>query len=347
VSLALLAGCTVLGPKAITSGRQAYSEAIVQTNSQQLLSAVIRMRYAEHSSMLAVASVTANVRVVAESGLQLGFGDDDSYAGNLIPFSGGFVYEENPTISYVPVKGEEYIHSLMAPVSITALAQLTGSVADSDYIFDALISNVNGIYNPAFDFPGAEPDPRFDRFVAIVIDLIRSNRLHWLEDPGGPNEFNLVIDQFRTDHAADVEELMAILGLPLPADTSEKLTIPVFLALDGRDDGSIGVVTRSAFKLMEILAGAIEVPDEDQRRGVALPYPPPAPVGRNLKIHYSDGRPDAASVAVPYRNGWFYIDETDLDTKRYFRLLSVMFSVAVSKSSAVQSGPVLTVPVSR
>ena len=116
--VALLAGCSVVGPKAVLSGRMAYIEAINETNNQQLLKAVVDNRYSERGNLLAVASVTANVRVRTNTGVQLGFGDSDDYAGNLVPFSAGAVYEENPTISYVPVEGEKYTAQPFSPVPL-------------------------------------------------------------------------------------------------------------------------------------------------------------------------------------------------------------------------------------
>jgi len=83
----LLTGCAVVGPTAIRNGRLAYNEAITETNNQQLLMAVIQNRYEETGSMLGVVSVTANVRVRSRAGIQLGFGDSDNYAGNLVPFN--------------------------------------------------------------------------------------------------------------------------------------------------------------------------------------------------------------------------------------------------------------------
>jgi hypothetical protein len=45
----------------------------------------------EQGSLLAVASVTANVSVRSSAGFQAGFGNDRSYEGNLVPISGGVV----------------------------------------------------------------------------------------------------------------------------------------------------------------------------------------------------------------------------------------------------------------
>ena len=54
-----------------------------------------------------------------------------------------------------------------------------------------------------------------------------------------------------------------------------------------------------------------------------------------------------AAVAVPYRDGWYFIDETDQATKRFFRLLSALWSVSIAEGTTHAAAPVLTVPVSR
>ena len=148
----LLAGCTMVGPSALRNGRLAYNEAISETNNQQMLMFAIQNRYEESGSLLAVASITANVSITTSAGLQLGLGDKANYSGNLVPFSTGAVYEENPTISYTPVVGAEYARQVFSPVSIAVLSQLTGTLANPAGIYSALVSSVNGIRNPDFQF---------------------------------------------------------------------------------------------------------------------------------------------------------------------------------------------------
>jgi hypothetical protein len=70
-------------------------------------------------------------------------------------------------------------------------------------------------------------------------------------------------------------------------------------------------------------------------------------VGEKLRIRYVRTRPNNAAVDVAYRGGWFYIDEKDQATKRYFRLLTTLWSVEIAESTANTAAPVLTIPVSR
>lgn len=342
----LLTGCSIVGPTAIRNGRLLYNEAISQTNSEQMLLAVIHNRYMEEISMLMVSSVTANVQIVTRADVQLGFGDDGDYSGNLVPFSAGTIYEENPTISYTPASGARYMSQLSAPIPIAVLARLSG-VAHPAPVYGALIASVNGIRNPDFLYESERADPRFERAITLMARLVQVNRLHWIGAPGKAEIVSLVLVRDEQEEQHEVDELLQLLGLPL-ADHPGTIEIPVSLALHGRDSGGIGITTRSVVRLGEILSAAVEVPSSDLDTGVAADYPPRGPAGADLRIRYSRSKPDLASVAVPYRDGWFYIDDRDQATKRFFRILVALWSAALADASAHgAAAPVLTVPVSR
>ncbi|MGE0621917.1 MAG: hypothetical protein AB7I04_10035 [Pseudomonadales bacterium] len=344
---ALLCGCTIAGPRTIGSGRIAYNEAIAETGSEQMLTALVRSRYGRQTSLLSVASVTANVRITAGSSIQLRFGDGDNYDGNLVPLTAHAIYEENPTISYVPVAGQRYISQLTTPVGMQVLASLSAAYFDPEPVFRVLIASVNGIRNPDFLFPGNEADPRFDRLVEILSSLTRRQRLHWVEDPDHPERYSMVIE---TGDAATFEqagELISLLGLDGPSREERPLVLPVSLAIDGRPTGGVGILTRSVMRLAELLAAAVEVPADDLAAGTTLVYPPLGPAGQGLRVRAAASRPAGAAVAVPHGDHWFYIDDDDLATKGYFRLLTALWSVSIAESTSGTPGPVLTVPVSR
>lgn len=344
----MLTGCTVVGPTALRSGRLAYNEAIIETDNQQMLLAVVRNRYGENSNLLAVASVTANVTVTTSSGIQLGFGDDDSYAGNLVPLAVGAVYEENPTISYVPVGGARYAEQLLSPIPLAVLARLTATLADPTYIYGALVASANGIQNPDFVFFPDDRDTRFSRFALIMTRLTQAQRLHWIEDLRHTGHFSIVIDRYAPAHTDDVDELLNLLGLPAPENRSTQIVLPVSLALHGRESDAVGITTRSVVDLMEMLSAAVELPQADQRTGVAVTYPPAGAAGSDLRVRYSTTKPERAAVAVQYRDGWFYIAETDQAAKQFFRLMAMLWSATMVENAARGSAaPVLTVPVSR
>jgi hypothetical protein len=326
----------------------AYNEAITETNNQQMLMVLVHNRYEETHSLLAVSSVTANVSATSSAAIQAGFGSSDSYDGNLVPFSGGFVYEENPTISYSPVSGETYLRQLMSPVPIPVFAHITHSMPYPEYSYDMLLSSVNGIRSPAFLFGSQQEDPRFERFVVLMTDLTHSHSLHWSRGADDPRDVTLVLEPETQKDRAMTAELLALLGLEGLNATSERLVIPVFLAISDADHDGIGIVTRTIHELVEISSAAVQVPDRDQRSGVAAAVPRPGRAGRQLKIYYSEDRPERAYVMLEYRDGWFFIDEADQATKRYFKLLGSLWSSAMAETLGNKAAsPVLTVPVSR
>jgi hypothetical protein len=247
------------------------------TASHKMLMAVIHNRYLETGSLLAVASVTANVRVRAGVEAQLGFGNTDNYSGNLVPFSASTIYEENPTICYTPAAGEKYIRQVMTPLPVSALAQLAGASANPAPVYNLLVSSVNGIYNQEFLYSPAGPDPRFSRFVSILSELTRMNRLHWIEDPRHTGNFSIVINHHEPIYTDEIKELLQLLGLPASKADSSTVILPVSLAHDGRDSGGIGIATRSVYRLVEILSAAVEIPEQDKANGVTADYPPLGP----------------------------------------------------------------------
>lgn len=108
------AGCNVVGPSAISNGRGTYNAVINQTEDEQILTLLVRQRYDETLGLLAVSSVTASIRVGASVGANAGIGPESGYEGNLVPLSAGAAYEENPTISYIPLRGEQFVERMLA-----------------------------------------------------------------------------------------------------------------------------------------------------------------------------------------------------------------------------------------
>ena len=347
VFCALFNGCAVVGPDAIRGGRLAYNQAITETNNQQMLMVLVHNRYEETNQLLAVSSVTANVSVSSSARIEAGFGDSDDYDGNLVPFSGGFVYEENPTISYTPIAGETYIRQLMAPIPLAVVAQIAQSLPYSEFAYSMLVASVHDIRNPAFLYGDQQDDPRFDRFTDLMSTLTYRHCLHWANDERNPSGVEMVIDA-AGECAEPARGLANLLAFDSGGRQGEHLRVPVTPWFDRAGPGSIGLATRSIWNLVEILSAVVEVPPADERAGWAAPFPRPGRTGRDLRIAYATSRPENAYVAVEHGDGWFYIDRSDLDTKRYFKLLSSLWSAAMAKSLGANTGaPVLTVPVSR
>jgi hypothetical protein len=344
----LLAACTVVGPSAIHSGRLAYNAAISETNNQQMLMVLVNNRYGESNHLLNIASVTANVSVSSSGSIQAGFGSKSNYEGGLVPFTGGVVYEENPTISYVPVTGEKYFRQISTPVSVDVVARLVGTRYDPLFIYLALVNSVNDIRNAPFLFNEQTPDLRFTEFTGLMTELSRSHNVRWYaESPQGPG-FVISSRGASSVQSDSLETLLGLIGLSAPNIGVAPLYVPVVAGISAASDGALRIETRSMLQLLEIMSSCVEVPANDVDSGVASSFPRGGGFADLFRVRYASSKPESAYVAVEHRKGWFYIHEEDQNSKLAFKLLESLWSAAMSNTLDTRhSAPLLTVPVSR
>jgi hypothetical protein len=95
----------------------------------------------------------------------------------------------------------------------------------------------------------------------------------------------------------------------------------------GRDD-EIDMMTRSMLQIM------LEFTAIDQAAG-ALSGPP-------LRVVVTDTPPQDAYVAVQYDRRWFWIADTDIQSKNTFAIIMLLFSIADTGVKGL--APIVTIP---
>jgi hypothetical protein len=346
--LCTFSGCSVVGPASINMGRASYNEAINSTEDEQMLLTIVKGCYGETFSLLAVSGVVANVRFRTNAAVQVGFGSGENYAGNLVPFSGGLVYEENPTITYEPVYGEHYLRQLMSPIPLDLLVLSVRAGRQSAQQYTMLVKRINNLRNPDYlDAPYAQPDPRFQRFVELNMELDKAGVLDILADPREEVPFDILIRDYVPAYSEKVREYLSLLGIPMPVDESKNIILPVYFAVKGRDLHGIAISTRSTADLIQILRATVKIPQEHADAGLAMNYPRPGLAGKDIHIHASKDKPKRAAVAVKHRGYWFYIDDTDMRSKLFYKTVRALWSVSIAASGDRRTAPVLTIPASR
>jgi hypothetical protein len=116
----------------------------------------------------------------------------------------------------------------------------------------------------------------------------------------------------------------------------------------------IKVRMRSFYSVLNLLAYGIIVPptdEEEDRVFTKALYEKAVSEGRavdlseKFTVHSSKGdRPANAFVAVKHRDVWFYVDDRDYASKRFFNAIYDLFNMEIAPSSG-GGGPILTVPV--
>lgn len=344
--LCALFGCTMVGPKSISMGRADYNEAINKTENEQMLLAIVKGRYGETFSLLAVSGVAANVRFNTNARVEAGFGPKDISGENLL--IGGFAYEENPTITYAPVQGEEYLRQILSPIPLDILVLSIRNYINSATNLLMLTNRINDMRNPDFlVVPSAEHDPRFERFVELFMELSNAGVLDTVAVPEKDHPYNILITGYAPAYSEKVREYLTLLGLQMPTDKSKDILLPVHLSVKGRESDGIAISTRSTIDLIQILQASVEIPQEHASEGLAINYPKLGLVGKDIHIYTSKDEPERAAVAVNYRGYWFYIDDTDMKTKLFYKIVRSLWSVSIAASADQGATPVLTLPVSR
>lgn len=336
-------GCTTVGPQAIATGRNVYTEVINRTEDEQILNALVRLRYNETFGLLSVASVTASLRFRAQAATDIGIGDSRNYAGNLVPLSAGVAYEENPTISYVPLSGEEFMRRMLSPISLSEWVLMAGPVKRKGLLLALAVDRINRLRNP---LPGdGLPSPEFARFVELYGQLRRADVLDIVQAPatGEMPTYYWNIHDYENAHDS-VREFLDLLGIDAKTDGSA-IILPVLESV-GRSATAIHLQTRSVYDVLQIYGAGIEVPSAHLEAGIVEPLISSELYGRKLvKIRTSETPPNDATVQIRFRDWWFYIDATDTQSKRAFGFLRTFIGVRLADPAAAQRAPVLTVPV--
>lgn len=348
LSLLVLAlqGCSSVGPAALSNGRPAYNAMINKTEDQQILSMIVRQRYDETFGMLVVSSVTASLRVGLSVGANVGIGPDSAYEGNLVPLSAEAIYEENPTISYVPMRGEQFIQRMLAPISAEQALLLSRMSTDEVEVLRLLVRRANGIANPMFSSkPVIGDNGAFDKFIDLYVRLRESGRLDIVRS--SDNQYKLLIHDYTEDESREVAELLRTLRIVRIPDGPGPVAVPLRFFLGEPQPDGIDLETPSALEVIEAAASGVDVPDDHLSEGLARMPVTHADPTRILTIHSSRDFPSYASVAILHKGWWFFVDGRDSQSKRAFLILRTLIGLRLDEGASGQAAPVLTVPVAR
>ena len=143
-------GCS-LGPRSLMHSRLRYNDAVKTTSEQQLLLNIVRLRYVDTPSSLAISSIADQQEVVAGLGIvpfftSAGAGDVGSYRNSILPqaqLSG----TTRPTLSYTPLDDEEFTRRLFSPISLEGAAYLSKTTWPIATVFRLYLENLNWVSN--------------------------------------------------------------------------------------------------------------------------------------------------------------------------------------------------------
>ncbi len=336
--LVFLTGCAAYGPKTIARDRFDYSGGLATSWKNQMLLNIVKMRYMDTPVFLDVTSVINSYTLQSEVNLGLTFKQPS--AENSQTLGGKALYSDRPTITYSPLMGQNFMKTLLTPTKPEVIFTLIQIGWRADALMRISVKSINSVFNQGSkgsDQP--DTDPRF----ASVISAFRRIQL---SDSIGmkmkPNESGVTPLIFFRRNASeevlkDIRYLRETLGLDPDA---EELSLR-FASVSAHNK-ELAVLTRSMLEVLIAVSAGVEVPQEDVETNRASPGPTDQGVDPLVLIRSGKEEPKDAFVAIPYRDLWFWVEDTDLDSKRMFTFLVVLFTLTESGDSA--PGPVITIP---
>ena len=338
--LILLAGCSGIGPSTVDRDRFDYVNALSNSWKKQMLLNLVKIRYLDAPVFLDVSSVISQYAI--EGKINLGASWNDPILGDSQMLGGSGKYTDRPTITYTPLTGDKFSRSLMTPIPIRAFLFLIQSDYPVDFLFRIAVQTVNGIDNRfGPKMIGRSADPKFYRLIEALRRIQRSGGLGMRVKPIGKKQAVVVFfrSKLSDEIAKDINTVQQILGL-----SPEAKEIRAIYGAFAADDREIAILTRSMLQIMIELASYIDVPAKDIKEGrVALSSDENVPgIPPLIRIQSDVSRPENALVTIPYRDNWFWIDDTDLASKRIFSFLMMLFSL--TETGEKYSVPIVTVP---
>ncbi|MEI8385071.1 MAG: hypothetical protein WCF51_03790 [Nitrosomonadaceae bacterium] len=137
VAVAILSGC--VSPMALNRAVISYDEAVTDAGSQQLLINIVRAARNQPIHFTGVSNIAATFNFHLNAGANPAPG---GLAGAvMMPIFGGSI-SENPTISIVPIEGEEFTKRLLTPFPQSKLTLLLRQRYDIDLLLRMMAQEV-------------------------------------------------------------------------------------------------------------------------------------------------------------------------------------------------------------
>jgi hypothetical protein len=345
VVLALLSGCTSIGPHSVARDRFDYTTAVADSWKRQMLLNIVKIRYGDAPIFLDVASIINQYQLTtdlnASFGWQFPFGPGVGPANTQrVGVDANFV--DRPTITYSPLTGEKFARNLMTPVKPATVMSLVEGGYPIDLVFRMMVHSVNGIQN---QFGGSarvrKADPEFYTFLEKLRKVQSSGAVALRVKKTEDRDALMMVFRKRVDPEMEREGREARRMIGLKEDGGE---FRVVYGSAPVNDEEVALLTRSIIEILSDISSTVEVPAEhvtEKRAAPTFETEGAGLKGPMIRILSSRERPVDDFAAVPYRDRWFWIDDRDYQSKKLFSFL--MFVMTLTETGGKEGAPIVTI----
>jgi hypothetical protein len=318
--LAGLFGCSSIGPGTLGPDRVDYIQEVSESWKKQMLLNIVKLRYFDPPTFLDVSSV------INQYGMENQVNASMSWAWPMPSTSareagiGGYSrYSDKPTITYTPLSGQKFTKNLLTPIPPTAVVSLIQNGWPIDLIFSLTVKTVNGVSSTSVGGGSSDSDKaEFKQLIEALRTVQQAGvtdiRLDRVDDK---ETIVMVISDtsVKESYRGQIETIRRILNVKSDTDTYAI----VFGSL-ARSDKEIALMTRSMLEIMFEMGARVEVPEKhvaEKRVHATALYDEIESLG--TRIHSGQDKPKDVFTAVKYQGHWFWIDNTDINSKRTLR----------------------------
>ncbi len=137
-----VSGC--VGPKAVRYTRMRYNEVFRDTNDEQLLINIVRLRYADSPVFVDLPNITSQFEIAGQGNYLGGYGNQTPGRASL--GLGGLSARDTPTLSYHPREGREIAKALLTPLSPDLLIVVNAG-ANLEQLLLFAMNDINDVPN--------------------------------------------------------------------------------------------------------------------------------------------------------------------------------------------------------
>lgn len=337
-----LFGCAGIGPTTISRDRFDYNAAISDSWKRQMLYNLVKIRYGDAPIFLDVSSVISQYQVAGQISLGATINNSPWSTSETLGATGNYV--DRPTITFTPIIGEKFARSLMSPVPPSAILSLIQGGYPVDLVFRLLVHEISGLRNRfGGEMRAYAMDPKFHALIQKMRKIQLAGAIGMRHTTEDKKEATLMVIRGKADPA--VEGLSMEVRELLNLDPQAREFEVVYGAIPN-DNHEIAILTRSIMEVLVDLSTDIEVPVSHVQEKRVSPSFAETVSGEKIspliRIQSSPGKPGDAFASVAYRNAHFWIDDRDLNSKRIFSFLMLVFSLVETGDKG--GAPVVTIP---
>jgi hypothetical protein len=350
------------------------------TITREVLSNIVRSRYADPIQFIGVNAINAqfSVNVGGSAGVGgIGVGTEGQAGGSV-------GYSDSPTITYIPQSDAGFYKSFYEPFEVieTIGFGLSYRFARMDPDWQALslrfsFASING----ADDFVNGQYNQVYNQRIDAIVrllqlgatyrqvsewdfdtlsipkawlfaeDMVAAFRMgmNFIEEDGGENvrlaRYRLVLAlTIPTPEDPEVKELLGVLGV-IPGKSQYVLRPPGHSTPGISDPESIWVTPRSMIDAINLAARFVDVPATHSGIVPSIEEL----FSDSMRVSSIRIRSTLEEPSFPYRvqhrGHWFYIDDSEIDSKVFLEAVVAAYSSRVGSKQAGDSAPQVVLPV--